>query len=138
MTSKNWPLLSLFDEDSMLNWPVMQQLSALPTALSSSDVSVWEEEDKVVVEAVLPGIKKEEIDVTFEKGVLTIRANQKEQEEDKKKKYFRKRNLSFIYRLSVPGHLDESQEPRASINNGIMRIEFSKQKREQPKKIAVK
>ncbi len=140
MSSKNWPILSLLEQDEpVFNWPMVQQLSNWPSMsnMASTNLSVWEDENRVMIEADMPGVKKEDVDVTFEKGILTIRGSSKESEEDKKRKYFRKRNSSFIYRMNVPGNIDEHQEPKASLSNGIMQIEFKKQKKDQPKKIQV-
>jgi len=124
----NAPLIE--DEDQLFNRPSLQRFTnwaAAPSAFAS-DLSICEDQEKnaIIVEAALPGVNKEDVDITFEKGVLTIRASTREKEEDKKRKYFRKRNSSFMYRMTVPGNIDESQEPKANLSNGVMYVEFKK------------
>lgn len=136
-------MLQPYEEPEELSlWPFGEWTRGLfPSvrgAMSSSELSVWEEKDDVVVEAPLPGIKPNEVDLNFEKGTLTIRASRKEEKEDKDKKYFHKSSSSFVYRLTVPGELDDSVEPEANLNDGVLQVRFKKQQRTLPKKINVK
>jgi len=105
---------------------------------SPSGLTVYEDDQHVYIEAALPGIKIEEIDMIFDKGVLWIKADKKEESEDKKKKYYRKAISSFSYRIAVPGDIDESKEPDATCSNGILKVAFSKTKQSTPKKIPIK
>ena len=114
------------DED----WPM--------TTNVSNGLSISEDEKYVYVEAAVPGIKPEEIEVTFDKGVLWIKGESKEEEEDKKKKFYRRLASSFSYRVAVPGDLDQNAEPEASCKHGVMTVKFMKSPKTQPKKIAVK
>lgn len=86
------------------------------------------------VEAELPGITRENVDIIFDKGLLWIKGEKNEEEGDRS--YFRKRASSFSYHLNVPGNVDN--EPEASYKDGILTVKFRKTKEEQPKKIAVK
>jgi HSP20 family protein len=103
----------------------------------SNGLTVSEDEKNVYVDAALPGVKPEEIDVTFDKGYLWIKGETKEEEGDKKK-YYRKASSSFSYRVAVPGELDQNAEPEASYEHGIMRVTFTKVPKTPPKKISVK
>ncbi len=103
-----------------------------------SGLSVSEDEKHVYVEAALPGIKPEEVEVTFEKGVLWIKAEKKEESGDKGKKFYRKATSSFSYRVAVPGNIDESSQPEATIKHGMIHIAFAKTQKTQPKKIPIK
>lgn len=126
----NFPTLRLpsiweDEEDGFLNFP------SIPSGLSVS-----EDERNVYVEAELPGLKLEEVDVTFDKGVLWVKGEAKE--EDKNKKYYRRSHRSFSYRVAVPGEIDTTREPEAQYQNGVMTVTFAKSPQSQPKKIAVK
>ena len=101
-----------------------------------SGLTVSEDNNNVYVEAALPGIDVEDVEITFDKGILWIKAEKKE--EDKNKKYYRKASSSFSYRVAVPGNLDERREPEASYENGIMKITFPKAEKSIPKKINIK
>ena len=54
---------------------------------SSAPVNVYEEGDNLVVEAHLPGMKAEDIDVRHEQGVLTISGQHSEDQERKERNY---------------------------------------------------
>ncbi len=115
------------------NWPSLKSLSS-----QSSGLSLWEEEGEIVVEAALPGIKSENINIVFEKGTLTIQGSKKEEKDDKAKKYYHKSDTSFEYALKVPGEIDDHQEPHATLTDGVLQIRFKKHQRSTPRKISVK
>lgn len=79
-----------------------------PSGLSAG-LSVFEDEKHVTIKADLPGLKAEEIEMSFERGILWIKGEKKEEEEEKSKKYYRKALSSFSYRISVPGNIDETR-----------------------------
>ena len=51
------------------------------TALSSFGVDIREDENRIYIEADLPGFRKEDIDISIEDGTLTITAERKEEKE---------------------------------------------------------
>ncbi|MCL5666705.1 MAG: Hsp20/alpha crystallin family protein [Patescibacteria group bacterium] len=106
--------------------------------LPSSGLTVSEDDDHVYVEAAVPGLDPDKVEITFDKGVLWIRGNQEAEEKDANKKYYRKASSSFSYRVAVPGEIDESKEPEAYSKNGVMKVVFNKKPQTQPKKINVK
>lgn len=105
---------------------------------SPSGLSISEDNEHVYVEAALPGISPDEIEMIFDKGVLWIKAEKKEESEDKKKKFYRKAMSSFSYRIAVPGDIDESKQPDAVCQKGILKVTFSKNRSGPSKKIPVK
>jgi len=120
-------LPSLWGEDE--DWPIVSTPSGL---------SVSEDEKNVYVEAAVPGIDPDDVDITFDKGTLWIKGEAKEEEKDKKRKFYRKASRSFSYRVSVPSEVDPNAEPEASYKNGVMTVTFAKSPSSQPKKIKVK
>lgn len=131
---KRWlsfPNLSLpdfWDEDE--EW--------ITTPSTQSGLSVYEDENKIFIDAAVPGIDPKDVEVTFQDGYLWIRGETKEEESDKKKKYYRRASQTFSYRVAVPGDVDESREPEATYRHGVMTIAFTKSPKAQPKKIQVK
>jgi len=118
-------------------WPLLEE-SFWDFEKEPSNLSISEDEQHVFVEAALPGLKPEDIEVTFEKGVLWIKGEAKEETENKKRKYYRKASRSFSYRVQVPGQIDEKKDPEATYKDGIMKIAFMKTPQPEPKKIQVK
>ncbi|MBS0627607.1 MAG: Hsp20/alpha crystallin family protein, partial [Verrucomicrobia bacterium] len=100
----------------------------------NSGVSVSEDEKHVYVEAALPGITPEEIEMNYDRGMLSIKANKKEETEDKKRKFYRKAHKSFFYQVAIPGTFDEKKLPEAICKNGILKVTFDKAKNETVKK----
>ena len=105
---------------------------------STSGLSISEDQNHIYIEAHLPGLQLEDIEVSFDKGILWIQGSRKEEEEDSNKKYYKKAASSYSYRLQVPGMVDEKKEPEAIYKNGIIKVVFYKLKEDQSKKIKIK
>lgn len=105
---------------------------------SLSGLSVSEDETQVYIEAALPGLTPDEVDMTYEKGTLWIKGEKKEEIDEKKKKYYRKAMSHFSYRIAIPGDVDENREPEAVCKNGVLKITFFKSKKGPTKKIPIK
>ena len=120
---------SFWDDDE--NW-----LTA-PT-MTNSGLSVSEDDKSVYVEAAVPGIDPDNIEVTYQDGYVWIHGETKEEEKDKKRKYYRQSAQSFSYRVAIPSDVDHNVEPEAVCKNGVMTVTFAKSQEAQPKKISVK
>jgi len=121
-----------WDEDRWLNL-----FNDSGSALSSG-LAVSEDDKHIYVEAAVPGVEPDKVEVTYDKGILWIRGEQERKNEDKNKKYYRRASTSFSYRMALPGEVDMNKEPQATCKNGIMKVTFNKIPEAQPKKIAVK
>lgn len=132
MTIIRWDPMS-----SMLRWPNFWEDEDFPTINANDNLDVYETEDEVAVKASVAGVDPDKVDITFEKGILTISA-QEEEEKKEGKKYYRKSSRSYSYRVAVPGNIDLSQEPDAKVNHGVVTVTFKKAEEAKPKKIAVK
>jgi len=75
----------------------------------ASGLSVSEDDKHVYVEAAVPGVEPDKIEVSYDKGVLWIRGQQEQENQDRNRKYYRKASASFSYRLAVPGNIDEKK-----------------------------
>lgn len=109
----------------------------LTTPASPSGLSVSEDDGSVYIEAAVPGIDPKNVDITYQDGYLWIRAEEKEEEKDKGRKYYRQALKSFSYRVAVPGDVDANAEPSATYKNGVMTVVFGKSPKSQPRKIKV-
>jgi HSP20 family protein len=101
-------------------------------------LSVWEDDKQIHVEAALPGLKADQIDVRLEKEILRIEGQMEEKEESKEQKYYSKAKRSYKYRVVLPHHIDEKSEPKTSFKDGILKLSFNKADQTQMKKIAIK
>ena|SRR5690606_32537557 len=105
--------------------------------MDQSGLSLSEDNNHIFVEAKMPGLNAEDIDVTLENGMLRIQGERKEEEADKEKKYHRKASYTYSYRITLPTQADETA-PEAKYKNGVMSITFPKRKENTGKKITVK
>lgn len=103
----------------------------------SKELTLSEDKKNVYVEAAVPGFKKENVEVTLDKGILQIKAEKKETEENKELKIYRKASDSYFYQVALPSQIDESKST-AEIENGVIKLTFQKAPQSQAKKIAIK
>lgn len=115
-------------------WEDLSDLA--PMAGTLNGLSISEDDKSVYVEAAVPGVDPKNVDVTFDKGVLWVKAEASR--EEKGKKYYRKASSSFSYRIAIPGEVDWKTEPVATYKNGVMQAVFAKSPKVQLKKITVK
>lgn len=84
-------------------------------------------DDKFVLDAELPGFNKEDISLDLKEGILTVKAEHKEDQEQKQGEYIRRerRTGSFARSFDVSG-IDESGIS-AAYKNGILEVTLPKQ-----------
>lgn len=125
-----------WDPLQLMRWPAIWDEEGLVPSSGDNNLDVYETENEVVVRANVAGVDREKVDITFEKGVLWIQAE--EETEDKEgKKYYRMATRSYSYKVAVPGNIDLKHEPEAVVENGVVRVTFKKAEEMKPKKIAV-
>lgn len=121
---------------SMIRWGDFWDDEELMST-ASDNLDVYETKDEVVVKAAVAGVDPDKVEVTFEKGVLSITGAEEVEEKDDKK-YYRKSSRSYSYRVAVPGNIDMRAEPEAKVTHGVISVTFKKAEEAKPKKIAVK
>ena len=129
-----------FDDFMTRRWPRLMDWN-VPT-LSQANfprVDIIDHDNDIEVKAALPGIKKEDIDVSIINQTITIRAACKEEKkEEEKGKYFR-REISqgeFQRTLSLPEYVDDDKA-KASFNNGLLSITIPKTEKAKRKAITI-
>jgi len=94
---------------------------------STFKIDVQEEEKQYVIEAELPGIKKEEVGLDLNDGRLTISVNQEEHTEDKQKNFLhRERRASSMSRAIYLADAD-IEGIKAKLDNGVLTVTVQKQ-----------
>ena len=89
-------------------------------------VDIREDEKNYVVEAELPGVKKEEINLEVDENVLTIAVNRKEEVNEEQEKYIRReRRCSSMTRSFAVDNIRPDQAT-AKFENGILVIDLPK------------
>lgn len=111
-----------------------------PETRVSQGLNVYEEDDKVKVEAAVPGIPSNNIKVTYEDGVLRISARNEEKDVEKKgKKVIHQWNKvsNFEYTTYLPRPID-SKSLEAQIKDGVITVSAAVAETAKPKEIEVK
>lgn len=103
-------------------------------------VDIQDLENAYIVDAELPGFNKDEINIDFEDGRLTISASKNEEmdKSDKEKNYIHKeRRSSSMTRTMSFENIDE-EKLKAKLDNGVLKITIPKNKKEiKSKKIEI-
>src|SRR5690348_3535081 len=102
INKQNNLLPSIFNRDFpdyIFRVPMLADFEGLTNGLDrdGQGLNVYEENNNFIVEAAIPGLKEEEIEINIHKGVLRIKGEKKEEKSDKEKKYYRKSYNSFSY-----------------------------------------
>ncbi len=102
-------------------------------------VNVWEDADVVFVEAELPGLKLEDLEIFVTNGnQLTIKGERKPVNVDKGVWHRQERGTgSFVRMLTLPFPVD-SDKVEARFENGVLRIQLAKHESAKARKITVK
>lgn len=102
-------------------------------------LEMYEKEDKFVVRTELPGMKKEEIDISVLGDTLTIKGERKAESEVKDDDYYRCEMCygKFSRAITLPSSVQTSKV-EASYDNGILEIILPRATEAKPKKVEVK
>ncbi|MEE9161239.1 MAG: Hsp20/alpha crystallin family protein [Gammaproteobacteria bacterium] len=102
-------------------------------------VDIKEEENRFVIYADLPGVDPKDIEITMEKGVLTLKGERSEETKEEHEGYKRVERTrgSFYRRFSLPDTAD-AELIEAEGKNGVLEITLPKHEKVQPRKIAVR
>jgi HSP20 family protein len=102
-------------------------------------VDIAEDDKEWLVKADLPEVKKEDVKVTVENGVLTITGERKLEKEEKGKKYHRMERSygNFLRSFTLPDAADSSKV-NAEFKDGVLRVHLPKSEKAKPKAVEVK
>ena len=114
-----------------------------PTALGemiawTPAVEMAETDDKLLLSVELPGMKRKDIQVTLDDGVLTIRGEKKKEHEEKEKRYhlWERRYGTFERSFTLPRTVD-AQRIKARFEDGVLKIEMPKSREAKGQRIDV-
>ena len=107
-------------------------------ALWAPAVDIIDEKDHIRVRADLPGMKKEEIEVSVNNDTLTIRGEKREEKEIKENDYVRSERYygAFHRSFTLPAGVDQ-KKVNAGYKDGVLEITLPKREDARPKEIKV-
>jgi HSP20 family protein len=101
-------------------------------------VDVSETDGAYQIKAEIPDVKKEDVKVTVENGVLTIQGERKQEKEETGKKYHRVERSygNFVRSFTLPDLVDE-EKVKAEFKDGVLNLQLPKSEKAKPKAIEV-
>lgn len=125
----------LFDF-SLGRWPVRS--TGLMEGAWNPSVDVFESKDNIMVKADIPGMKKEDIEISIHGDTLIIKGEKKEETESKEKDYVKTERFygSFNRALTLPSEVDETKG-KASYKDGVLEMTLPKKEEKKPRQIKV-
>lgn len=101
-------------------------------------IEMFEKEDRYVVQAELPGMKEEDVDVSVTDNTLTIKGERKTGNEVKEEDYYccERSYGSFFRSIGLPSNVD-TDKIEAACENGVLEISLPKALEAKPKKVTV-
>jgi HSP20 family protein len=101
-------------------------------------VDIFETTEAYVVKAELPGIPKEDVHITVENNVLTLKGERRFEKDETKENYHRIERTygAFARSFTLPTRVDH-EDVQAKFDNGVLTITVPKAAEAKPKKIEI-
>ena len=112
---------------------------ALTVADWVPSVDISETDTEYLIKAELPEVKKEDVKVTVQDGVLMIQGERQQEKEEKGKKFHRVERSygSFVRTFTLPDYVDDTRV-KAEFKEGILTLHLPKSEKAKPKAIEVR
>lgn len=90
-------------------------------------IDISEDDKHLYVDAEIPGIKKEDLKVTIQDNIITIKGEKKREEEKKEKNYYRNERCygTFTRSFTLPAEVN-SEKIDAKFEDGTLKITMEK------------
>lgn len=101
-------------------------------------VDVTDHPDKIVIEAEIPGLTKDDVSVDLEQRVLTISGGKRDTVIDEDARYIRKELKRSSFKRSFKlGDNMKVKNIEADFNNGLLNITVPKREKDEPRKVKI-
>lgn len=110
--------------------------------LATSDwipaVDIKEDSDRFIIYADVPGVEAKDIEITLDKGTLTLKGHRKSNKPEERQNYKRVERVrgSFLRRFTLPNTTDAAKVSARS-QNGVLELVIPKSQQAQTRKITV-
>jgi HSP20 family protein len=136
-------LRSLQDEMNRLFMSNYSQRSGSEEGFTSGawnpQVDIFENKDQIVLEAELPGMKPDDVNISIENNILTIHGERKFEKKDENDNFHRVERSygSFTRSFTLPPTVS-SENANAEFENGVLRLTLAKREEAKPRRIEIK
>jgi len=101
-------------------------------------LNVWEDGETLKIEAEVPGVKIEDIEVAFDNGELTLKGEKKFEAKENTPLHRRERVYgSFTRTLTLPWEV-KADQVTAELKDGVLTVTLPKAEAAKPRKVAIK
>ena len=133
-------LFSRLLPSTFARWPLHSSRTDDGKATCAPPADISETDQEYVIRAALPAVKREDVEVTLDAGIISIKGERKQQKEDKNEKYHRIESFygTFERSFSLPENVD-ADGVRCESNDGVLTIHIPKSEvqKAKPKQIIV-
>jgi HSP20 family protein len=137
------PMTSLRRLNTLLDeafgaWPMQGQENGALTSSWIPACDVFEDKEAVKIVAEVPGVKPEDVKISLENNLLTIRGEKRQQAEEKNERVHRYERSygAFERAFSLPTTVDP-EKIQANYANGVLTVTIPKADRARPREIPV-
>lgn len=119
------PFAGWFDDRDLLFKPFWGELKRRFGGEWAPDIDVFRQGDRMIVQADLPGVRKEDLEVTVDEGLLVIKGTRKSETEVSEEDYYRMERCSgeFYRRVALPFEVPP-ETVEAHFKDGVLKVEF--------------
>jgi HSP20 family protein len=105
----------------------------------SPQVDIFENKNEIVLEAELPGMKSEDVNISIENNILTLHGERKFEKKDEGDNFHRVERSygSFTRSFTLPPTVS-SENANAEFENGVLRLTLAKREEAKPRRIEIK
>ncbi len=141
------PVRFMKPRQALLSWDPLREFGRLGRMLDDGSktscgcfpVDVREDDQSYVVVANLPGFGKDDVELTFQDGLLTIEAKATQDEEREEERFHIRERYAGTFSRSfrLPDDVDPDKV-NATVADGVLTVTLEKAEAAQPRKITVK
>jgi HSP20 family protein len=118
--------------------PAGGQFEGLGGGTFAPALDVKENAESYIVSLEVPGIAQDDLNISLENNVLTVRGQKQQKHEENEGEFHRVERSygSFARSVTLPRSV-ESGKVSASLNDGVLRIELPKEEQAKPRQITI-
>lgn len=122
-----------------MGWPALRGQELTKSGEWTPRVDISETDAEITIKAEIPEVKKEDVKVSVDDGVLTMQGERKQEKEEKGKKFHRVERFygTFVRSFTLPDNVDASKI-KATFKDGMLNLQIPKTGESKQKAIEVK
>jgi HSP20 family protein len=122
---------------SRWEWPTLSEAAA-PFGGKLPKVDIVDREKEILVRAEVPGVDKDNLDISITENTVTLKGTAHHEEKEEKGEYYRCETThgSFARTITLPAEVD-SEHAKASYKDGVLELTVPKVKKSQRRTIKI-